>query len=150
VIDYRSLIHDRIHESYEFGKRRVKGFNYNQFFATTDVMLDVGGIFHLSESSPWPNSDHEAKIWFYGAMQALSVEQDASKLLIECFGIRRLEVVDHLLPEIREIRIAAVGHPAKHTSKKLDFPGCTYLGQRDGERPQILRRQRSADRPHPE
>ncbi len=129
-IDYRTRILDRIHESYEHGRRFHSSFKYDQFFAATDALFDVGDILHRAETGKWPADEVLGKLWLYGVLQALAVQQSAMKQILDCFSLPQLECTKTELKKINELRIAAVGHPHNHSDKYLSIKGNTYLSHR--------------------
>ncbi len=131
LLDYRSRIHERVIATYEHGRRYVVGLDYDRFFAATDTLLDVGNILHVAKSMRWPKDETTGQLWMYGALQALIVEQDACGQLLGCFGVESHPNASLTFGEIRELRVAAVGHPASHIRKTQIFPGCTYLAHRE-------------------
>ena len=128
-IDYRSLIHKAVADGRSFGQP-IDDFDYDLFFAATDTLLDVGSLLHVAEYYPWPIDVTTGQLWLYGALQALSVQQDAMEQLLKCFNILIHPDAIEPLREITELRIAAVGHPQHHKSKKLKYKGCTWLAKR--------------------
>jgi hypothetical protein len=126
-----TLILERIHLTYEFGAAYLKGFDYDRLFAATDTLFDVGEILFVANQNSWPKDDLVAKLWMYGALQALSVQQDAAEQLMQCFGFKGLTQALNILSDIQEIRIAAVGHPSNHKKKSLKLKGCTFLSHRE-------------------
>jgi uncharacterized protein YhfF len=127
--DYRSLIHQRICQVYEHGRRYLKEFDYDRFFAATDSLLDVGNIIYRARTARWPRDETTGYLWMYGALQALIVEQDATYQLMNCFKIGKRKPQEDSLRQIRDLRVSAVGHPSEH--KSTNIKGCTYLGHRD-------------------
>jgi hypothetical protein len=129
-IDYRSLIHRRVEPTYRGYIPRRANFDYDQFFAATDTLLDVQNILHIAECEIWPESQSVGQLWMYGAMQALAVQQGAAKQLLVCFGLQFHPDAIEALKEINELRVSAVGHPQSHIHKNLETKGCTYLAHR--------------------
>lgn len=131
TLDYRSRIHDRIDLTWEGGRRFRPEFDYDRFYAATDTLLDVANILHAAANSIWPRDVCAGQLWMYGAMQALAVQQSAAKQLLTCFDITKFSIGSDVLAEVNELRIAAVGHPANHDSKRLSVKGCTFLSHRE-------------------
>jgi uncharacterized protein YhfF len=127
--DYRSLIHERVSLTYELGRRYLKEFDYDRFFAATDTLQDVGDILHVAKTARWPSDETIGYLWMYGVLQALVVEQEATYQLMQCFKISKHASIEQLLKPIRDLRVSAVGHPSKHDS--TDIKGCTFLSHRD-------------------
>ena len=127
--DYRSLIHQRINQTYENGRQYLKEFDYDRFIAAADTLLDVENILHVARTARWPKDETTGYLWMYGALQALAVEQYATHQLMKCFNVAKQEIIEDALRPIRDLRVSAVGHPSEHKSTKIK--GCTYLGHRD-------------------
>jgi hypothetical protein len=130
TLDYRSLILERIHLTYEFGVAHLEDFDYDRLFAATDSLFDAGEILFIAKSKSWPKDELVAKLWMYGVLQALAVQQDAAEQLMKCFGLKGLTEESDVLENIKELRIAAVGHPSEHNKKRLKYKGCTFLSHR--------------------
>lgn len=130
TVDYRSLIHERVERARDF-REQPPIFEYNNFFAATDTMLDVFGLLEVAEKGIWPTSETVGRLWMYGALQALVVQQDAAKQLLACFKLSSHPEADVVYDEIRDLRISAVGHPQNHTNAKLVYKGSTFLAQQN-------------------
>jgi hypothetical protein len=133
ILNYRAMILERIQKTYRQGSRELAGFDYDNFFAATDTLLDVENILFVAESSEWPSDDYVAQLWMYGAMQAIAVQQEAMWQLIDCFELKSTMPIEaeKKLEEINDLRVCAVGHPHNHTHKKRQFKGCTFLSHRE-------------------
>ena len=130
-VDYRSLIHAKVRETYEFGARYVRDFDYDRFFAATDTLLDVGNILHSARVSKWPSDEVIGQLWMYGVLQALAVQQQAMRQLLRCFGLNQSDTLQEVLAHINELRIAVAGHPSDHNKNSLQHKGCTFLSHRE-------------------
>jgi hypothetical protein len=131
LLDYRSLILERIHLTWEHGRAYLSDFDYDRLFAATDTLFDVGEILFVAKDKNWPKSKLIGKLWMYGTLQALSVQQDAAEQLMKCFGFKGLSEQVRVLESIQELRIATVGHPSEHKKKSLEHKGCTFLSHRE-------------------
>lgn len=123
-VDYRSLIHD---ELWRRERSDAPQFDWDSFFAATDTLLDVENILYTAEHEAWPSSAELGKLWMYGVLQALAVQQDATEQLLGCFGLTHHPIGEPALKEIRDLRISVVGHPQNHRNKRIRFQGCTFL-----------------------
>jgi hypothetical protein len=131
MIDYRSLIHERMYNSYHYGIR-LTDFDYDNYFAAADTLLDVQNVLWTAQSERWPGSDGAAKLWMYGALQLLAVQQEATKQMLNCFLRTPVPFeAEAVFREIYDLRVSVAGHPHKHTSKKLEHQGCTFMGVRE-------------------
>ena len=130
--DLRTAIHDRVGRAHWFDVP-VAGFDYNSFFAATDALLDVSELLIAARQSVWPANDSEAKIWLYGTLQALIVQQEARIQLLECFCLTCDPEAKRCFDIINDFRIRVAGHPHNHRRwKGLSAKGVTFLSHRIG------------------
>jgi hypothetical protein len=61
-LDYRSLILERVHLTWEHGRAFLKDFDYDRLFAATDTLFDVGDILFVAGDKNWPKSDVVGKL----------------------------------------------------------------------------------------
>lgn len=126
-IDYRSLIHDRVHQDYGCGVSK-REFDYRDFFAASDSILDAQEALCFVETSDWPKDICERYIWLYGVLQALAIEWQGVIQILKCFALNASQfkqAVSHII----EIRVSVAGHPAKHDHKHLEVKGSTFLSR---------------------
>ncbi len=129
-IDYRSMIHKVVSDGRNFGESAAN-FDYDRFYAATDTLLDVGSLLYVAEKYQWPHDETIGELWMYGALQALAVQQDAVRQLLECFKLSIHTDAKPIFDEVRDLRIAAVGHPQDHQNRNLNYKGCTFLSHRE-------------------
>ncbi|WP_461519469.1 hypothetical protein [Porticoccus sp.] len=93
--------------------------NWNQICSSLDTINDTlySQLDYLN--AEYPSSSGLKYIFTYGLLQALFIQQDAIRHLLEAFGIQ-FELTDRL-KEIRLLRNASIGHPTKNKTK-----GATY------------------------
>jgi hypothetical protein len=129
-LDYRSVIHGLIRETYGGGQRQIQDFDYDKFFAATDTLFDVGEMLYMAEACEWPSNESLGKLQMYGVFQALAVQQQAVRQLMKCFGYKDILASADQLASINEYRIAVAGHPSDHTQNRHQMKGCSFLGHR--------------------
>ena len=128
-IDYRSMIYERVWRAYFVGER-LPDIDYERFFAATDTLLDVADLLHLAESGIWPLSKSAGQLWMYGALQALVVQQGATRQLLGCFKLMEHPHASEVFRQVNDLRVSAAGHPHNHNNKNLTYQGCTFLAHR--------------------
>lgn len=129
-IDARKRVHERVINARDF-RSRPPALDFNRFFAATDTLLDVQNILDAASSEDWPVSQAFGQLLLYGTLQALVVQQDATKQLLDCFGIKSLPEAQSVYVEIRDLRVSAVGHPHRHDRKPAAHKGSTFLGSKE-------------------
>ena len=94
--------------------------NWNQICSSLDTIGDTLYSQQDYLNSDYPASDGLKYIFTYGLLQALFIQQDAMRHLLEAFGVE-FELTDRL-KKIRSLRNASIGHPTKNKTK-----GTTYF-----------------------
>ena len=85
--------------------------NWNQICSSLDVIGDTELAFEAYDKAPPTDDAGAIYILVYGVLQALVLQQDAVRHLVEALGLNYES--GPLLPEVREVRNASVGHPTK-------------------------------------
>jgi len=82
-----------------------------------DVIDDVDMALEAYLAAEFPSDIGEMYLWTYGVLQALFVQQDALRHLIDIISPSvRVELSD-VLKEIRDLRSASIGHPTEFKRK---------------------------------
>ena len=85
--------------------------NWNQICSSLDVIGDTELAFEAYDKAPPTDDAGAIYILVYGVLQALVLQQDAVRHMVEALGLNYKP--GPLLPEVREVRNASVGHPTK-------------------------------------
>ena len=93
-----------------------------QISSSLDVIGDTELAFEAYDKAPPTDDAGAIYILVYGVLQALVLQQDAVRHLVEALGLDSElgSEPDSLLLEVREVRNASVGHPTKRRSKRLE------------------------------
>lgn len=89
--------------------------NWNQLCSALDTIGDSQCAIDSYVELDWPSDLGERYLRVYGLLQAMFLQQDATKHLAESLGVD-LSQAEHL-QSIRDIRNCAVGHPTKRGRK---------------------------------
>lgn len=92
-------------------------FSWNQLCSAMDVIDDVDLALEAYLAAEFPNEPGEKYLRTYGVLQALFVQQDALRHLIDIVRPSvRVELSD-VLKEVRDLRSASIGHPTDYKRK---------------------------------
>jgi hypothetical protein len=132
--DARELIHDALEYLHSYDQHRPINLDFKKAFGATDTLLDMSEVLHAFEKSGWPDDLGMSYLLTLGTLQALVIQQDATKHLCEVFGIKFLPQQHPELLSIRDIRARAAGHPSRHgrdgRSPRKGEEGSTFLVRR--------------------
>lgn len=132
VSDARELIHGALDFLYNFDREPRIDLDFKKAFGATDTLLDVSEALHAFENVEWPTDLGTSYLLIFGTLQAMVIQQDATKNLCEVFGIRFRPHLDPKLLNVRDLRVRAAGHPSRHgrngrQARKGEEEGSTFL-----------------------
>jgi hypothetical protein len=89
------------------------GFIWYQMCVAMDIIDDVESALDAYIDNEFPTDMGERYLRIYGAMQGLSLQQDALRDLIKAIYPTKKIQLNDVLKDIREARHASVGHPTE-------------------------------------
>jgi hypothetical protein len=89
------------------------GFTWYQMCVAIDIIDDVESAFDAYVANEFPTETGERYLRIYGAMQGLSLQQDAVRDLVKAINPTKKIELNDVLKDIREARHASVGHPTQ-------------------------------------
>lgn len=92
---------------------------WNRLTSSLDVIGDTELAFEAFSATPDPAEDGARYLLIYGVLQALYVQQDALRHLVEAFG-QKFDV-NPKLDRIRQIRNITAGHPTSTRNNQSHF-----------------------------
>lgn len=131
----RELIHGALEFLCHYDEKPRIGIDFTKAFGATDTLLDMDEALIALERCEWPADLGMGYLLTMGALQVLVVQQDATQRLCEVFDV---PFSPHKCPEllkIRDLRVRAAGHPARHGRdgrhpRKGEEAGSTFLVRR--------------------
>jgi len=117
-----SKIRNLINESRKKNLLRKNEQLWHKLCSSLDVIQDTDAAMTAYQKNAFPKDEGEQYIRVYGILQALVVQQDATKHLIESLqvGMAR-EKKDEALRVIRDIRNRSTGHPTEKTHGGVSY-----------------------------
>jgi hypothetical protein len=122
----RSLIHDALEFLYSRGGDPLEPLDFKAAFGATDTLLDIEEAFHAFENKEWSLDLGTSYLLTIGTLQALVIQQDATRVLCKVFDLAFNPNNNEALRHIREMRVRVAGHPSRHGEWKKE-PGSTFL-----------------------
>jgi hypothetical protein len=110
-------IRDYGHDARQLPRLSADRFIWHQLWTAMDVIDDVDSAMTAYLDHEFPDDVGEKYLRFYGALQALFIQQDALLDLIRAIHPAKNIVLNDVLKDIREARTASIGHPTQMRRK---------------------------------
>ena len=109
----RDYVNDPRHQQHLLSIR----FSWYQLCSAMDVIDDIDMALEAYLTADFPNDTGEKYLRIYGVLQALFVQQDALRHLIDIIRPSVQVELSDVLKEVRDLRSASIGHPTEFKRK---------------------------------
>lgn len=118
VRELMAQIRDLVNEPWKHYELRQNSARFSQLVSALDTIEDTEEAIIAFETEAGENTAGELYLIIYGLLQALFLQQDATRHLSEALGARDTFNQYPQLMVVREIRNDSIGHPTKRDRRK--------------------------------
>lgn len=118
VRELMAQIRELVNQPWKHYELRQSSARFSQLVSALDTIEDTEEAIIAFETEAGGNTAGELYLIIYGLLQALFLQQDASRHLSEALGVHDTSNQYPQLTVVREIRNDSIGHPTKRDRRK--------------------------------